>query len=219
MNYFHLSQEECNLLEKLGTETLFSPQQMIYQKGEEAQTFYYIKQGRVRIFDKTSMGREITVDVIEAGYIFGESGFCGNAIRPVNVQAINHVTLISLPISLLQELIMEHPLLAFHLLQMCSDSMDRLMNRLEEQCLLDRYGKTASYLLDITAVESEDRGTLGGEVPYTHTSVANSLGLNRTTVTEVLKYFEQMKWIRCGYGKIQVLNREGLEKFVKEQML
>lgn len=212
-----LTEEESRLLETIGTPVTFSPGNPVYLKGDPADKVYYIKKGRVRIFDNIPSGREITVDVIEAGHIFGESAFCGSATRPVSVQAVNQVTLIALKLPALMQQMNSHPSLALHLLQMCSDSMDRLMNRVEEQCLLDRYGKTANYLLDVTAVESEEKGTVGGIVPYTHGDLADALGLNRTTVTAVLKYFDQKKWISCGYGQIQVINREKLREFVEEQ--
>lgn len=212
-----LTKEECGLLNACGVTAVFAPGTMIYMKGDTADRMYYIKKGRVRIFDNIPSGREITIDVIEAGHIFGESGFAAGSLRPVNVQAINEVTLTVLEIPALVDQIAACPSLALHLLQMCSDSMDRLTRRVEEQCLLDRFGKTASYLLDVTSVESEEKGTLGGIVPYTHGELADALGLNRTTVTAVLKYFEQKHWISCGYGQIRVLERAKLQQFVEEQ--
>ena len=69
---------------------------------------------------------------------------------------------------------------------LCSVTMDYLVERMEEQCLLDRYGKVASYILNRTVPDSEDMGTEGGVLPYTHEDLSVSLGLNRSTVTQVL---------------------------------
>ncbi len=217
IDFLRLTEEECRLLEHIGTPVRVESGHSVYMKGDTADRLYYIKKGRVRIYDNVPSGREITVDVIEAGHIFGESAFSGVSTRPVNVEAVTEATLIVIKMTVLAEQMKQHPTLALHLLQMLSDSMDRLMNRVEEQCLLDRYGKTASYLLDVTSVESEEKGTLGGIVPYTHGELADSLGLNRTTVTSVLKYFDQKKWISCGYGQIRVVEREKLREFVEEQ--
>lgn len=217
MSFHRLTKEECELFKNIGTWVEIKGGQNIYLKGDPADRVFYIEKGRVRIYDNFPSGREITVDVIEAGYIFGESSFCENAVRPVNIEAVIDVTLIVIQPKILIEHLSKYPLLALHLLQMCSDSMDRLMNHVEEQCLLDRYGKTASYLLDVTAVESEERGTLEGNVPYTHEELAVALGLNRTTVSAVLKYFDSKKWISCGYRKIRVIDREKLKAFVDEQ--
>ncbi len=217
MKFQHFTQEEQEVLERIGSSVEYAPGRMIYQKGDKAELLYFIKKGRVRIFDNIPSGREITIDVIEAGHIFGESAFYEGAFRPVNVVAVNQVTLIAVAVGKLLQELQSNPGITLHLLQMCSDSMNKLMTRVEEQCLLDRYGKAASYLLDVTSVESEEKGTVGGIVPYTHGDLADALGLNRTTVTAVLKYFDQKGWISCGYGQIRVVNREKLEAFVEEQ--
>ena len=216
-----LTKREIEVIGHFGQELELAAGQIVYRKGSPSESLYYIKSGRVRIFDGFSSGREVTVDVIETGHIFGESAFAGceeGTPRPINVMTVTDTVLIRIPVCRLAEAAAKDPQLLLHLLQLCSDSMDRLTRRLEEQCMLDRYGKTASYLLDVTAVQSKEKGTLDGNVPYTHSQLAVALGLNRTTVSEVLKYFDRKRWIFCGYGKVQVTDRAGLEAFVRGQM-
>ena len=95
--------------------------------------------------------------------------------------------------------------------------MDYLVDRMEEQCLLDRYGKVASYILNRTDPDSEDMGTEGGVLPYTHEELSVSLGLNRSTVTLVLKKFQEEGWLERGYGFMKVLDRQALEQVVEGQ--
>jgi CRP/FNR family transcriptional regulator, cyclic AMP receptor protein len=221
MDYVRLSNEECLLLEKIGTMLFVKARQVVYKKGDPADKVFYVKKGRVRMYDHLESGREITLDVFESNHIFGESAFAeidgGKPYRPVFVEAVTDTILIALDTRTLAYHLTDEPALALHLLQLCSDSMDRLTVRVEDQCSLDRFGKTAAYLLDVTATESEERGTMGGRVPYTHGDLADALGLNRTTVSAVLKYFDQKKWISCGYGEIHVVNREALAQFVDSQ--
>ena len=221
MNGRRLTERETKAIRHFGQEFELAAGQIVYRKGSPADSLYYIQSGRVRIFNDFPSGREVTVDVIETGHIFGESAFSGSVEgtpRPINVMTVTDTALVRLPVGRLPAAEEEAPQLLLHLLQLCSDSMDRLTRRLEEQCLLDRYGKTASYLLDVTAVQSREKGTLGGYVPYTHGQLAAALGLNRTTVSEVLKYFERKHWLFCGYGKVQVIDRAGLQAFVRGQM-
>lgn len=221
MSSRRLTESEIEAIGHFGQEFELAAGQIVYRKGSASDCMYYIKSGRVRIYDEFSSGREVTVDVIETGHIFGESAFSGSkekTPRPINVMTVTDTVLVRLPAARLGAASEEAPQLLLHLLQLCSDSMDRLTRRLEEQCLLDRYGKTASYLLDVTAVQSKEKGTLGGNVPYTHSQLAAALGLNRTTVSEVLKYFDRKRWIFCGYGKVQVIDRAGLQAFVEGQM-
>lgn len=207
--------EEEDLFKRIGVTTTVMPGHFIYLSGDRADRVFYILKGRVRVFENISSGREMTLDVIEAGHIFGESAFVEERERPACVQAVNQVTLVSCRIADLLPHFKKEPLLALHLLQMCSDAMDRLTNRMREQCLLDRYGKVASFILDVTASDSEEKGTAGGILPYTHEDLADSLGLSRSTVSLVLKSFEEKGWLLPGYRQIRILDREALQKFIE----
>lgn len=205
------------MFDKIGVGLVFRPRQMIYMEGDAADRIYYIKKGRVRVFQNISSGREVTIDVVEAGHIFGESAFHGGQLRPTCVQAVNTVRLISCRVAELLPYFASEPRFALTLLQLCSDTMDRLTARLHSQCLLDRYGKVANFILDVTASESEEKGTAGGILPYTHENLADSLGLSRSTVSMVLKQFEDYGWLQNGYRHVRVLDRQALEEFVEEQ--
>ena len=102
------------------------------------------------------------------------------------------------------------------LLQLCSDTMDRLSSRLMDQCVLDRFGKTASFILDITATDSIEKDTEGGKIPYTHEELATALGLNRSTVTLILKEFTEFGFIEKHYRYFKIKDRKALEAYVEE---
>ena len=206
------------LLEGIGAPVHLQPGAMLYFRGDPADKVFYIEKGRLRVFQMTPAGREVTIDVVEAGHIIGESAFVPGSVRPASIQAVNEVRLISVRAEELRRLLRSEPELAMRFLEQCSDTMDRLAQRLNEQCLLDRYGKVASFMLDLTAKDSPERGTVGGVLPYTHEHIADSLGLNRTTVTGVLRRFENEGWIENGYGKVRVKDRRALEDFVAGQM-
>ena len=214
--------QEKALFEKIGQPLNVQPGGLIYMEGDSADKIYYIKKGRVRVYQSISSGREVNMDVVSAGQIFGESAFCGAAfgesgLRPACIQAVTPVKLLVIPAAELAAHLQKEPTLALHFLQQCSATMDRLASRLQEQCLLDRYGKVASFLLDLTAVDSLEKGTVGGVLPYTHENLADSLGLSRSTVTGVLRLFEENGWVENGYGRVKVLDRAALEEFVKSQ--
>lgn len=212
-----LTSEEEKLLRNVGITVTVQPGGVIYMKGDRADRVYYILKGRVRIFENLYSGREMTLDVVGAGRMFGESAFVEHSTRPACVQAVNKVTLVSFRMGDVVPYFGTMPGLALHFLQLCSVTMDYLVERMEEQCLLDRYGKVASYILSRTAPASEDMGTEGGVLPYTHEDLSLSLGLNRSTVTQVLKKFQDQGWLERGYGFMRILDRQALEKVVERQ--
>lgn len=208
---------ERELLENIGQKQTFPAGQLIYMEGDVADKIYYIYKGRVRVYQSISSGREVTLDVVGEGSIIGESAFVEGCTRPTCIQAVNTVQLVSCKIADLLPYFGSESSLALHFLQQCSNTMDRLSYRLHEQCLLDRYGKIASFLLDLTVTDSPETGTVGGIVPYTHENLADSLGLSRTTVTAVLRNFDEQGWIKSGYGQIKVIDRAAMIEFVENQ--
>ncbi len=212
------SKREQELLAEMGAPMSLGPGEMLYFKGDPAEKVFFIQKGRLRVFELTPSGREVTLDVVEAGHIIGESAFVANRLRPACIQAVNDVSLISLRAPELLSRLAGEPELAVHFLQQCSDTMDRLAQRLYQQCLLDRYGKVASFILDLTATDSPEKGTVGGNLPYAHAHIADSLGLNRSTVTGVLRFFENNGWIENGYKRLRVKNRAALEEYVRRQL-
>lgn len=209
--------EEVKVLEEIGITFTVQPGHLIYMKGDPADRVYYIVKGRVRIFENLYSGREMTLDVVGAGRIFGESAFEGKGVRPACVEAVNKVTLISFRMAEVLPYFRIRAEFALHFLQLCSKTMDHLSARMEEQCLLDRYGKVASFILDVTEKDGKEKGTAGGVIPYTHEDLSMTLGLNRSTVTTVLKKFEQEGCVERGYGYLRVKDRQALEDVVERQ--
>ncbi len=206
---------EKQLLERIGQPISLLPGNILYMEGDAASKIYYIKQGRVRVYRNISSGREVTLDVVEAGHIVGESAVIPGGDRPTCVAAVNEVLLYAFTMQEIMPYMTNE--LWLHFLQQCSATMDRLVDRLEEQCLLDRYGKVASFLVDLAKEESSDKGISGGKIPYTHENVAESLGLSRSTVTLVLKELERKGWVKSGYGFIRIDDIGALRNFVEQQ--
>ena len=192
------TREEERVLRDMGIVFTVQPGHLVYMKGDPADRVYYILKGRVRIFENLYSGREMTLDVVESGRIFGESAFAPGNLRPACVQAVNKVILVSFRMTDVLPYFRSRAEFALHFLQLCSNTMDHLTARMEEQCLLDRYGKVASFILDVTEQDSVEKGTAGGVIPYTHEDLSVSLGLNRSTVTMVLKEFEKQGCLERG---------------------
>ncbi len=211
------TREEERVLRDMGIVFTVQPGHLVYMKGDPADRVYYILKGRVRIFENLYSGREMTLDVVESGRIFGESAFAPGNLRPACVQAVNKVTLVSFRMADVLPYFRSRAEFALHFLQLCSNTMDHLTARMEEQCLLDRYGKVASFILDVTEQDSVEKGTAGGVIPYTHEDLSVSLGLNRSTVTMVLKEFEKQGCLERGYGYVKVVDRRALEAVVEGQ--
>lgn len=211
------TEEERKVLERYGTKLTYHSGHIIYFAGDPADRLYYIISGRVRVYYSNPSGKEMNFDVVKAGHILGESVFEKGSSRPVNAQAVNTVKLVSYKLSELEYIFDKNPTIGFKILKQCSVTMNRLCLRLVEQGTLDRFGKIASFILDTTETDSRHKGTEGGKIPYTHEELAAAMGLNRSTVSTVLKHFEEKGWIEKCYRHFVIKDREALIEFVNSQ--
>ena len=59
--------------------TNFEKDQVIYDVGDENQTFFFVQKGFVKVGSVTEGGQELIDDVRKAGYIEGNKGSRGNS--------------------------------------------------------------------------------------------------------------------------------------------
>lgn len=197
--------------ERAGITRTVPPGGIVYMQGEPAGTIYLIKKGRVRIYYMGDDGREITLAVMEAGRLVGDSSFLSQSSRPTTVSAVNEVTLISCTAQSLMPYLMKSEELCLILFQLLTDSCNYLCSQVKRLTLYDRRQKVASFLLEETEYPNPDKGIIGSTLPYSHEELAICVGLNRVTVTKILNEFCGLGYIALGYRKITVTDRTGLE--------
>lgn len=196
--------------EKVGIKRKYQAQELIYMQEDDAKYLYLIIKGRVRVYDISTSGIEMTYDVLDKGRIFGESSFFQNAYRPTTVSAINDVELILCKLEDLYPYLNESKELTISLLQMMNETCNHVTKLLKWSQTYNRYEKIAAFLLDLTKQDNVYKDIIDGVIPYTHQEIASSTGLARVTVTKILNQFAKENYIKIKYGKIKVIDKEGL---------
>lgn len=205
-----IKQELFYYFEKVGIKNKYHPHDIIYIQEEDAKCLYLITKGRVRVYEVSTSGQEITFDVLDQGRIFGESSFFQNAYRPTTVSAINEVELILCKLEDLYPYLHESTELTLSLLQIMNETCNHLTKLLKWSQTYNRYEKVAAFLLDLTKQDNVYKDIIDGVIPYTHQDIAASTGLARVTVTKILNQFEKENYIKIKYGKIKVIDKKGL---------
>lgn len=213
-----INKELFYYFEKAGTKIKYHPQDIIYMQEDDATFLYLITKGRVRVFDITTSGEEITYDILETGKIFGESSFLQNSPRPTTVVAVNEVELISCHLDDLYPYLSMSKELTITLLQMMNETCNHITMLLKKAYTYDRYEKIASFLIDLIQHDNKEKGIINNTIPYTHEEIATFTGLSRVTVTKVLKEFAEQNLIKNKYKKIIILDEQQLfQKYLSKK--
>lgn len=199
-----ISENLFDYFKQAGTLIKYQPNDIIYMQEDATNNLYLILKGRVRVFLVSKDGQEITLDIIDQGRIFGESSFLLNTSRPVCVSAIDDVELISCNLETLYPTILESKELTLAIMRLLSSTNDHLTNQVKKAYFYNRHEKIAAFLLE------QNKKTIS----YTHEEIASLTGLNRVTVTKILKDFNQFGWVDLAYRKIIIINRDQLINYL-----
>ena len=199
----------------IGSQKTYQKGEFIYLQNDSADYLYLILSGRVRVYTLSSSGRETTLEILEKGRIFGESSFLSDHVRPTSVAAVTEVRLATCLVSDLIPLLRETPELMVLLFQHLSETWNHLSRQIYRLTNYDSRKRIASFLLEETASPNRDKGILDNVLPYTHAEIAETLGLNRVTVSRVLSAFADQGLLKSHYGKIMITDRNGLYQILK----
>lgn len=200
------SENKWNVLERSHTSRTYPKGRMIYWQEAPAEEFYYLKDGRVKIFLSSENGMEKTLTVLESGSIFGEAAFFDGLPRVSSAKTLVKSEIITITRKSLLDCIRREPQLAMNLLTYLSQTIRMLSAQVDTMTFLQADQRLARLLLKLAS---------GKTVHATHEDLACLAGVSRITVSRILTDFVQRGWVATHYRGIEILDEAGLQKFIE----
>ena len=188
--------------------------EFIYTPGDRADFVYILKHGRVKLSVLSESGKEIAIDVIQPGEIFGEFALVDDAPRSNMAQALDDMLVWVFSKGDFIRLLATQPNLALSYIRVVGDRRRRMEKKLSDitskavsarVCELLHELSTSSYEVEAAASDYL--------VPLTHHDVASLIGAARQTTTTVLNDLERRKIIELGRGWIRVKRLKELQTY------
>lgn len=174
-----------------------------------SESVFLLKEGRIKLYRLSEDGKEITLDMIEPGELFGELALIGEASRDTFAQALVDSLVCVFPSERFVTFLQSRPDLALGITKLVGWRRKRLEARLEELVCRSVPCRLAGVL-----ARAAEQGALNGKVServcLTHEELARLVGCSREMVTQALKALAEKRLIKTGYRHVLVLNREGL---------
>lgn len=182
--------------------------QLLYVSGDDADRFYIILDGWIKLFRETYDGTQAVVDILPAGHIFGETSIFEDDHYVNSAEAVEAGQLVSLPLEMLKSHINDNPVFAREMLK----SMARY-RRQQDQELEHRTIQNASQRIGCFLLRLADQGAEGEikiQLPYDKTLVASRLGMQPETFSRALSRLKKETDIEVKGATIEVENLERL---------
>jgi CRP/FNR family transcriptional regulator, cyclic AMP receptor protein len=208
---------ESNLymvIEKIGTFQRYQKNDIIYFQDDEANTFYLLKSGRVRLFLTSLGGNELTVKILGSNSLFGDASYFSKCPRITSASALSDVELLSVDLNKLLPYLSSQPTLIAELLGVLSQTIRVLSIQVYSMAFLSADKRVAHILVQLGTHFKKKETSQTYTINYTHQELADLMGLARVTTTKELKEFEKNGWLILDYKKIQVVDEESLKDYL-----
>src|ERR687889_24161 len=186
--------------------------EVFYTPREPDGKLFILKQGRVRIY-KMEASREFTLEMVDAGTVFGEVAFTPHALRDAYAEAMEPSILLAMERADVERLIRDKPQVGLRMISLLSERLRYYETRLEDITLKGVPGRLASLILFL--VESEGvqiPGEISIPTRYTHEHLGTMIGANREAVTRAFGRLQDEGALQVRRRLIYVEDVEALQR-------
>ncbi len=189
------------------------PNQVILLENDWGGSVYFIFNGWVKIRTYNIDGKEVTLNIIGRGELFGEMAALDEVPRSTDVITLTSTTIGSMPSQDFRQLIYNEPMAGVKLAQLMARRLRQVNRRLRLR-EADSLSRVADTLLFLAEGQGK-KGDSGMEIPnLPHRELSSLSGLARETVTRVLTRLEKKGLIIKEDDKIIVPDLNALEKTI-----
>jgi CRP/FNR family transcriptional regulator len=188
--------------------------EFIYMPGDRADFVYILKHGRVKLSVLSESGKEIAIDIIQPGEIFGEFALVDESQRSNMTQAMDDVLTWVFSKHDFTKLLTSLPMLALSYIKLVGDRRRRMEKKLSDITSKPVSGRICELLHELSTSSAEfESAATDYVVPLTHQDVASLIGAARQTTTTVLNDLERRSIIELGRGWIRVKRLKELQTY------
>lgn len=178
---------------------------VLFLQNDAPDRAYIVRTGKISLILNSLDGREMVINEMQAGDLFGELGILTRKAHSTSAIARTKGELIVIPRRALRKIIESEHQVAIRLLEITADRLQMSGERESALAFMDAQARLARLLLELEKEEEEK-----GYVTISQDELAHRTGLIRQTVAKALGKWRRAGWLITGRGRILILNRKAL---------
>jgi CRP/FNR family transcriptional regulator, cyclic AMP receptor protein len=187
----------------------------LFRQGDAGDSLYAVVSGQVRISASASGGREVFLNLMEAGDTFGEIAIIDGQSRTASATTVTDCDLLTVSRADFLGLMHEDPTLPIHLLQLFCQRVRWTSDAVEASALLSLPARLARRLLRLAQDHGEADGP-GRSLRISQAELGNFLALSRQAVNRHLQEWREAGLLDLARGRIIILDIAALERVASE---
>ncbi len=203
-----LPEEQIVKLCSLARSRSFERGETIFFEGEEANGFYIICRGKVKVFKMNPLGKEHILHIFGAGEPIGEVPVFHGQPFPASAETLAASELLFFPRREFVALIEDNASIAMNMLAVLSMRLRQFASQIESLSLKEVPARLAGYLL---YTSEEQGGTDKVVLPVSKGQLASLLGTIPETLSRIFSKMSDEGLIRVEGSAITIVDRQGLQ--------
>lgn len=187
--------------------------EFVYMPGDRANSVYFLKKGRIKLSVLSNSGKEIAIDLIQAGEMFGEFALIDESVRSNMTQALDDVTILVFKKHDFVSLLKSQSSLALNYIRMVGDRRRRMEKKLSDITSKEVSARVCELLHELSAYTLPAGGGHQSLIPLMHHDVASLIGASRQTTTSILNDLMRLGFIELGRGWIRIKSLTDLQRY------
>jgi CRP-like cAMP-binding protein len=207
---------DLETLAQMAVSKNFGRQAVIFWEGREAEGFYILITGYIKLVKSSPDGKEYILRLVGPGETFAEAAVFSDASYPATAITLEDCRILFFPKVQFLRHLSSSPTLARNLLATLSRLNIHLTQQLEDLSLKEVSARLARYLLE-RCQESHGRiePSLSVELPTTKTHLAAYLGTISETLSRTLSRLKSEGVIEMEKSRITVIDPDSLRKMAR----
>ncbi|MBI5664105.1 MAG: Crp/Fnr family transcriptional regulator [Nitrospirae bacterium] len=211
-----LKDDELESIGKLIETITYKNNENIFVEGDPSDKFYLVAEGSVKILKHTMMGKDIILEIMSPGDIFGGVAVLDKKPFPASAQAMESTTVIWISRQNLLKIMDEYPILKLEIVKYFSDKL-RDAHEMLKNIATERVEKRiASLLLKLSEkIGVDDDGFRKIDFPLTRQEISEMVGTTVETCIRTMSKLQKSGIIRSSNGRISI-KPNLLKRFLEE---
>src|ERR1051325_7999255 len=187
----------------------------VYMPGDRANSVYYLKKGRIKLSVLSHSGKEIAIDIIQAGEMFGEFALIDESERSNMTQALDDVTILVFNKHDFVSLLKSQSNLALNYIRMVGDRRRRMEKKLSDITSKEVSSRICTLLHELSVNASPEGQMDQSFIPLKHQDVASLIGASRQTTTSVLNDLMRCGFVELGRGWLRIKSLKDIQTYAR----
>lgn len=209
--FSNMSDKHLAEISELLERKFFTTGESIFLQGEEGESVYFIRKGKVKALMSSPEGEEQILEILHRGDVFGEVVLFGIENYPATAVAMDNVEVLLLSRSKFKDYFNRNPEIGWGMLQEMAIKLRNAQRKIENLGLRDTRGRVATLLLDLLDRFGDQKKKFILEL--NRQEMASLIGTSRETVSRTLSEFKNEGLIDIEGNRVIIKDLEGLQRW------